>query len=137
MYVKGKIVDKMYARCILAAKVFLKERGYTVLGVTRTDDQLKSIVFLDNDTLVLAPVSFILGIDDGFPEDEVVNDNTHSFYTGRLSEWIDDHQKYASYALRIDTITLAIIASQNAMVKHHIGVYFPSACTKNTSASCG
>ena len=107
-----------------AARNFLAYRGYEEAGDARLDNGTRVVIFVDGHYLTFAPVVWSVGAAGGYPP-EPEGEETHKALEALAHSWVSAHAEYSSFSLRIDTISLVIIAPKYAELKHHRGVYYP------------
>ncbi len=110
-------MDTLKNRAIEATARFLECRSYEI--VDRPQDGEADIVARDaqEDALVFVEVKAHTSPGSGFPEAEVSDRAKRE--AGALT-WLQSHPETVDTTVRFDKVDLLIVASDRALVRHHI-----------------
>lgn len=109
-----------------AAARFLVHRGYDILERNWTCPAGEvDIIAKDEDTLVFVEVKTRRNCNLGFPS-EAITDKKRARYEKIAIAYVEDTQ-LRDLAVRFDVISLVVIGSDKAMIRHHINAFSENA----------
>lgn len=119
---RGKRNKTLGARGEIAAARFLQRRGCEIIERNWTCFAGEAdIVATDGETLVFVEVKTRSGIKRGFPS-EAVDRAKRERYEKIALAYVQSHCT-GEVAVRFDIVAIVVVASDRALVRHHIGAF--------------
>ena len=112
----------LFERGVKATEKFLDRRGYEVIDTNDDSDSYINAVAIDDGDIVFVRTMVSSNIDKGYPSEDIKE--TRPMMETEVAKWMKDHPDMPiDCTIRFDIISLIVVGTDRALLKHHINAF--------------